>query len=260
MLDDEELNTNEDVDPRIKDAEERIAKKLGWKPLEEWDRDPKDHESASAFLERTPRELQKMREERKRLARTTETMIEEVRLREREIAEREIREAMARNDTEGVISATRKAAQGGPDPLAVEWAKRNSWYYADEEAQAYANIVAAREARKGVSGKEQLERVEDAVRKRFPEHFDYSDNDYDEVEEKPRRETSRAPVVQSGNRISTPPVKSQDEDWRSLPRASKEALEGFVEILMHQSSISEKEARERIAKRHYSLQKSGDRK
>jgi hypothetical protein len=259
MTDQTKLNNFEDeveIDPRVKDAEERVARKLGWVPPEEWDRDLKDHVSASEFLERTPKELQKMREERKLLKKTTETMIEDVRRREREAAEREIREAMGRNDAEGVIQATRKAAQAGPDPMAVEWAQRNPWYFADEDAQAYANMVGARESQSGRSPAEQLERIEAAVRKRFPEHFSY-----DEIPEttraNPVRQQASAPVVQSGNRVSTPPVRQVTQDWKGIPRVNREALEGFVSILMEQSKLDEKSARERIAKRYWS-QKDGE--
>jgi len=61
-----------------------------------------------------------------------------------------------------------------PDPSAVDWQSRNSWFGEDEEMTALALASHEKLKKEGVavSSQEYYRRIDESVRKRFPEKFD----------------------------------------------------------------------------------------
>ena len=210
-----------------------IAKRAGWKPLEDWTaagRDPTRHESAESFLSRTADEAAKLQERAKdledRLRRTGQAAQDAVeeRLRfERSEGEREAREAIAAGDTERADKAITKMARAVPDPLVAAFIQRNPWYSTDPDAASFAAAVTARNAHLPVA--EQLRIAEEAVRKRFPEHF--SDPVQTNGDARPRTEhrlsERGAPVVEGGARA---PVQRTDrpKGWNDIPSADRSSV------------------------------------
>src|SRR5580704_3545528 len=57
----------------------KVAKRLGWTPQEEWKRDPAKWRDAPEFLEETPRHIESLRDQNKRMGQAAEAAIEEAR-------------------------------------------------------------------------------------------------------------------------------------------------------------------------------------
>ena len=106
-------------------------------------------------------------------------------------------------DTQQVQEAPRKAHQ--PDPKAVDWAKRNTWFGSDEEMTALALGLHEKLVRSGVdpTSDDYYRRVDTTMRKRFPEAFEDEDTQTTE-QEKPAPRTKPANVVAPATRSTAP--------------------------------------------------------
>jgi len=94
-----------------------------------------------------------------------------------------------------------------PDQRAIAWQERNEWFGKDEEMTSLAlglhQKLVAQYGTSYPSTDEYWKKVDDTMRRRFPEHF--GDKDEDEAPQKAQR-TKAAPVVASADR-STPSKK-----------------------------------------------------
>jgi len=94
-----------------------------------------------------------------------------------------------------------------PDQRAIAWQERNEWFGKDEEMTSLAlglhQKLVAQYGTSYPSTDEYWKKVDDTMRRRFPEHF--GEKDEDEAPQKAQR-TKAAPVVASADR-STPSKK-----------------------------------------------------
>ncbi len=96
-----------------------------------------------------------------------------------------------------------------PDPRARAWQEKNTWFGADEEMTALALGLHEKLVRSGVdpSTDEYYRRVDDTMRKRFPEAFDDAEEDEQpqtKQEKKPARTNKPATVVAPVTRGTAP--------------------------------------------------------
>ena len=147
-----------------------VAKRLGWKSLEEWGTRPPDKfVDAPEFLEQTPKVIADLKERSERASRAAAAAIEDERRRNREEATRIIQESDDRD--ERAKAAERLAQNAGPPPEVQAWVARNPWYQTDPDAHAMAFSAAERMARQGASVADQLAEAERITKQRFPEYF-----------------------------------------------------------------------------------------
>lgn len=207
---------------------EDLARDLGWKPEDEW-KGPKDNwTDAATYLrskvekgERVYDELRTVKSTVDRISRTTAAITDRAVAEERERLSREFREAVEAGDAEGAFQASQALQRTNQpatdaDPLA-EFRQRNKWFDEDEEAKAYAIAIGNQLYAKGIAGEQQVAKVEEAVRKRFPEHFD----------DKPQRPQQRAPVVSTTQSRAARPAP-REKGPADLPPEAKRAGEDFV--------------------------------
>jgi len=89
-----------------------------------------------------------------------------------------------------------------PDPKALSWQKRNDWFGQDEEMTSLALGLHEKLVRSGISAgsDEYYKRIDDTMRKRFPENFD-GEEEVDAEEPvkvtKPKASTVVAPATRS---------------------------------------------------------------
>jgi len=93
-----------------------------------------------------------------------------------------------------------------PDRKALEWQEKNDWFGRDEEMTSLALGLHEKLVRSGVSpaSDDYYRRIDDTMRKRFPENFEDNTLDTD----KPAQRTKPSTVVASATR-STAPKKVQ---------------------------------------------------
>lgn len=193
-----------------------VAKRMGWRPKEEWTRDPDKWVDAPEYLEATPKAFETLRERTERNANAAAAVAEDARRVAREQAQAEIRAAAEAKDPERAERAAQDLARNsGPPPQTQAWLRKNGWFDTDLDAQALAVAEINRQAGSGASIERQLEAAEEKVRQRFPEHFG---------EPEARRETRLserpAPVMAEGNRVGAqaPKVKG----FREIGHADRE--------------------------------------
>lgn len=201
----------------VEDAElelsRKVAKRLGWKSPEDWDRLPENFVDAPEYLENTPREIETLKERLKRTGQAAADALEEERRRARIAAQAEIRQAAKDGDEEAAARAAEKLERSaGPPAETVAWINRNGWFNEDPDAQVLAVAEINRMAAQGASIPDQLQAAEAKVKKRFPEHFET-------LQERPSEtklsETRRPvpPAVAAGSRggVSQPKVKGYND-------------------------------------------------
>lgn len=106
------------------------------------------------------------------------------------------------------VSADQAIPPAKPDPKAEAWRERNTWFGDDEEMTALALGLHEKLVRSGVdpNSDEYYRRVDDTMRKRFPEAFDDADEDEkpQTKQEKPARPSKPANVVAPVTRATAP--------------------------------------------------------
>ncbi len=237
--DDEIASYSENVQKRIKKLkyeyhEERRRKEAAMREIEE----------AAKITRRLLEERNAMAE---RLAVREQALLEQAKVRAQtqiEKAEREYREAYEIGDADRILAAQREimklsteqreienyrpappqriepeqvrpqsAAASEPDEKAKAWMKANPWFGQDEEMSGYAYGVHERLIkREGITplSDEYYERIDAAMRRRFPEHFEVDGGE--EVDLQPPAATPRkTPVVAPATRTvaGKPPRKVQ---------------------------------------------------
>ena len=86
-----------------------------------------------------------------------------------------------------------------PDHKAVSWQKRNDWFGQDEEMTSLALGLHEKLVRSGVSAgsDEYYSRIDNTMRKRFPENFEDTNEDEPAKESRPKASTVVAPATRS---------------------------------------------------------------
>lgn len=195
-----------------------VASKMGWKPKEEWTRDPDKFVDAPEFLENTPKVLADLKERSDRAARAAAEAIEDERRRIREEATRTIREAD--DPDERAKAAERLAQNAGPPPQTQAWIARNPWFNTDTTARGVAARAMQRAFAIGLNIEDQIAAGEDAAKREFPHYFNSgAEQRLSDV----RRQAPSPPQVQQGSRVASSAPK--EKGFADVPRADREAFQ-----------------------------------
>lgn len=207
---------------------EELAREMGWSTQDKWRGNPSDWKDAKTFLKTTveinrtqSRELRELKGTVDRMARTTAAIADRHIREERERLEQRFTEATEAGDADAAWRAAQElqrvdATPAATDPLA-DFKARNPWFEADPEARAYAHSIG--EIHKGKDAAEVMRLAEEAVRKRFPEHFEG---------QTPARQPARtAPLVNAPATRSARPAP-RAKSAADLPTEARKAGEDFV--------------------------------
>jgi hypothetical protein len=213
-----------------------VAKRLGWKPIEEWTRDPDKFVDAPEFLEQTPRILADLKERGERTAQAAAIAIEDARRQRVEEATRVI-------ETSDDPAARKEAAAklAGPPPQTVAWMAKNPWFDTDPDAKALAISAVTRAEQNGANIPDALAAGEEAVRKRFPEYFSTgTEQRLSDV----RRAAPLAPQVQQGSRAPSN-QGPKEKGFADIPRSDREAFRTNLlkHFMAHGQTQEQSEAR-----------------
>lgn len=203
---------------------EAQAREMGWLPKEEYakdsDKDVSKWVSADIFVARAPL-FEKIEDQNKRL-KSYEKTLNDLKKFQASIAEREYKralddlkarkkEALSDHDlvaadeiNEEILNLSKQAPAATPavPPEFTEWSERNAWYNEDEDLRDFADAKGNKlAAAGGLSSSEILAKVEEAVKRAFPDKFKKSN---------PNR--AKAPSVESES--ATAPLSSSDKGFR----------------------------------------------
>lgn len=229
-----------------------VARRMGWVPKEEWKRDPAKWVEADQYLENTPTEIAALKDDRRRMGNVAEAMAEEARQRGIREAEDRLKQATEKGDTDGAVAAARQMQ--GPPPQTVAWLTRNPWFNSDLDAQALAAAAMLRAQNSGGGIETQLAAGEDAVRKRFPEHFGVVARiEPQETETRLSETRMTPPQVQGGSRGGTQ-QRPKEKGWGDLPSAARSQMAKAVQRAVRNHGKTEAEAQSFIARAYWSEQ------
>jgi len=207
---------------------EKVAKRLGWVPLDEWKRDPAKHRSAEQFLEDTPKQLEAHKEQARRAAQAAEAAFEEERRQLLTTAEAKARAAVEAKDPDAAAAAVKEAA--GDSPRVTAWIAAHPWFTQDPAARIVAAKATGVAHAAGLTEQEQLEAAELAVKKRFPEYFEREETSVALVREAPKEEVrlseiKRAPAVNAPSRTTPSEKPNKEKGYGDIPQAMRQDFE-----------------------------------
>lgn len=230
-------------EPPQADPIESLAEEMGWR------KDFNGREAVSAkeyikrqqgFLRDSSRQLRELKEATakhgEQLVRIQKQALEDA----RRAAQAELDEAVRMGDTRAAAQAVEKltAAQEAPqtpqppriDPdvetFVKDWVGKNDWFSKDEEAVAYSDVLYRREIRNNGGVDDPvviLPKIEAAIRKRFPEHFDAP-----EPEPEPPRARTPAPSVNGTPRQAQPVGRTATKGWNDIEPAIRQMAREVV--------------------------------
>lgn len=218
---------------------ERIASRMGWVPRDQFKGDEDKWTDAEAYLERSADVMSQLKIDRERdkkkldqVNKTAQRIIADNYEKAKKQAEADLKSAIKSGD-EGQIEEAAKAISDLPTKAELnraqrEFQEKNPWWGTDDDATAYAWGVAERARQQGMDHEEQLEAVEKAVRKKFPELFE--DVDPDPGKREPRSEPKPAPVTQGGTRSAA--AAPRKKDWPSIPADVRKAAQPMIKAGM----------------------------
>lgn len=205
---------------------EALASEVGWKPATDWKGE--GHMPASVYLknkaaraDEKSAELKSVNKRLDKLSRTSGAILERALKEQRDELEGRYADAVAANKPGEArkISQQIDALDQPEDDASVvsDFKSRNaSWYGKDEDATAFADSVSIREAAKGKSFEDQLEAVDAAVKRKFPELFG-----------EPAALRKTAPLVGSPQSRAAP-TRSKVFTAETLPPDAKRALSSYT--------------------------------
>lgn len=235
--DDETKDENESGDDTIDEADERDARRQGWAPKEQWRGPPEKWVDAKTFLQRGREVIPIMRERMGVIEKQNEDLkqsLNEIKQFYKDQADKqakkhreELEQLRANAVSEGNVEEFQKLDKQlrdvetpKPEEQATadlkEWTKSNDWYTNDFEMYQYANQYGEFISGK-YKGKEFLQKVEEAVKQKFPDKFGGEKNT------NPRREAPTAVGAPSGQKST----KSK-KGYEDLPTEAKRACDKFV--------------------------------
>jgi hypothetical protein len=214
---------------RPADPLEEIARESGWVPREEWRGKAEDWREPREFVAHGMKrsregadELRQMRQSITGIARAAEGLQRRAVEEARREAEARLAGAVENKDHEGVRAAAAELAQIEHAPqtdfrsVVSDFQTRNSWYGQDDAATALAQATTARLAAQGVAPDEQLRQAEEAVRRRFPEHFGQ------------QRQASKLPASVNAPDTRAADTRSRAKTFATLPADAQRAGHDFV--------------------------------
>jgi hypothetical protein len=227
-------------DDNLGTVEER-ARRMGWVPEAEFKGDKSRWVDAQTFVKNGEEALPILRERMRTLERTNaellktvteakkfnETVYQRAYDKAKKDLEAQIRAAAKAGDEEAATQAAddlaklerekaERDAGGDEDPVFDAWIAQNRWYSDDPDLALEAEAEAFKLRKRGekAEGVAFLEKVKEAVKKRFPEKFG-----------NPRR---TAPGQVEGAAPGGDGGSRGKKGWESLPREAKEAGERFI--------------------------------
>lgn len=224
------------------------ARKMGWRPQEDFKGDPERWVDAETFVKNGEERLPLLKDNNRKLEQKIANMektfqefseyhkktIEETSKREYDKAKRELkaqqRQAVEEGDTETFDRIEQEIAaipkpeapkpetpqQQNADPVVTDWIQENKWFDKDQTLRHFAisieNFLTT--AYPGMDQSEVLKEVKDRTQQEFPEKFG-----------NPKRTAPGA--VYSGN--EPPPVKAGKKTFADLPEDAKAACKRYVD-------------------------------
>jgi hypothetical protein len=217
--------------PQSSEEAIRVASMMGWKPKDQWRGDPQGWKSAEDFVAEVPVVLRHTREANSKLQSKVNRIVGEVAkltdAQKRQVGEQAVQslvDAAASGDLEAVKrigdDILKTATPPAEHPSFTAFKERNEWYAEDPEARAYVAMLDKQYADGGpiTDPDAHFAKIEKAVRKRFPEHFEASG------EERPQEPAQpRARLVGRGGSVDRP--KSGDLTPTTMNREQRRAAE-----------------------------------
>ena len=175
----------EDDQPETLSEVDELAVELGWQPKSKWSGPEDGWTDSKTFLKKSrdlnrslSRELKDIKKTVEGIGKATAGMTQKAVEAERErlLALREEAFDTGDRDTHAKVDkalAQLDAPQAVPSAAVEDFAERNAdWFQKDQEATDYAFVRATFYQNKGITDPAaQLAKVEEDVKKRFPEHF-----------------------------------------------------------------------------------------
>lgn len=159
------------------DAEEQIAQKvarrLGWVPQDEWTRDPTRWVPATEYLDQTHSRVEGLRDRVRRSESAAAAAIDETRRTARAEAEAELRRSVTEGKPEEAVAAAHRMVESAsrPSSEAERWVNERSWLNDDPVAGQLALAATNKAARDGKSVTEQLDLADQELRRLRPERY-----------------------------------------------------------------------------------------
>ena len=118
------------------------------------------------------------------------------------------------------------------DPTAVSWKEDNTWFGEDEEMTSLALGLHEKLKKEGVrvSSKEYYKRIDDTMRKRFPENFET------DIEEKSKSSTRPSNVVASASRSTSSKKIRLTQSQMSIAKKLNITPEQYAQALIKMES------------------------
>lgn len=209
-----------DDSPQTPSDVEELAREMGWRPKEEWKGDDTAWKDAKAFVKHTvdvnrtlSKDVKGLKDQVSRMARTSGKMLEKALSEQKAEIEARFEDAVAAGDVRGAKKARadlqKLEESDAPDDAISDFKDRNPWFDTDPDAAAYAYAVCERH--KTLPPAQQLQKAEEAVRKRFPEHFG----------EEPKKERRQPAVHEPGSRSSS--ARPGGKTFNDLPADARAA-------------------------------------
>lgn len=236
--------------PQLSEVEE-LAIELGWKPETEYTgpegkwKPAKDWIKVERDINRgLKQDVRGLKEQIDRMAAAGTKQTERALRRQAEELNQRFNEAVENKDAKGAAQAVKELREleeesrpdTGSADVEADFAKRNPWYGKDEDATAYAIAVSNREAGKGRSHAEQLEAVEEAIRKRFP----------DVVGEK-REAKAPTAVHAPGRSVSS----RREKGYSDLPATVKAAADKYAKLFHDKHGLDVEKSKAEYAKDYW---------
>jgi hypothetical protein len=245
----EDTSGNEQQERQLSEVEQ-LAVEMGWNPNKDGVGDREWLEAAD-FIKETRKVNRSLRKQMKgleeRLDRVAELGTKQTERMLKQQAD-ELRAqydaAMAENDARGAMKAYQslqeleaEAINAAPQKnVEQDFAARNPWYGRDEEATAYAQAISNKEAAKGRSHAEQIEAVEEAMRKRFPELMGE------------KVATKAPPAVNAPGRPA--PVR-KTRGFADLPPEARKAAENYARLYKDKFGLDIEESKAEYAREYW---------
>ncbi len=240
---------------------EAKARRMGWRPKEEYKNDRREWIDAETFVKQAEEELPRMKHANQTMARKLDQMektqqeilahqerqIAQTRKDAYEQAQRDIearhKEAVIAGDADGAEKALKaatalKVQADTPPPAARmssrdqdvvnEWIGDNQWYSSDPIMADYATKYEAGLAKQGIPLAERLEKTTEYIKRKFPQEFEMDDDDAEDQEP-----ATRAPRMVNGQRsngIRQAKPKPKAGTYEALNPEGKTACDRFVSV------------------------------
>lgn len=247
---------------------EATARRLGWRPVEEYKGDPDKWVDASEYIRQADEDVPRLRHVNKTLERKLakmETGVAEILEHQKRqlkqtrddayrdaeaVIEARYKQAVAAGDVEGADKAwkakdaldkqamqpvvkTSDEVQLSDDDMDTlkDWMSNNDWFSEDPVMADYARKYERNLTTKGVSLNERLKRTTEYIQRKFPQEFEDMGNRNDSNdEETPAPQARSMSRGSSRSGVRTPPKKAQPGTYEALTAEGRAACDRFVSM------------------------------